>query len=78
MLQASQLASGEGNVQKSPFQQGRSHFDARSVFSVREYGKRARTPLAAFFQHSQYVRDEQCRQTGWIDTQNGKLFLREP
>jgi hypothetical protein len=30
-------------------QQGRSHFDARSVLIVREHGKRARTPLAAFF-----------------------------
>jgi len=30
-------------------QQGRSPFDARSVLSVREHGKRARTPLAAFF-----------------------------
>ncbi len=30
-------------------QQGRSPFDARSVLIVREHGKRARTPLAAFF-----------------------------
>ena len=30
-------------------QQGRSHFHARSVLIVREHGKRARTPLAAFF-----------------------------
>jgi len=30
-------------------QQGRSLFGARSVHSVREHGKRARTPLAAFF-----------------------------
>jgi hypothetical protein len=30
-------------------QQGRSHFDARSVHGVREHGKMARTPLAAFF-----------------------------
>jgi len=30
-------------------QQGRSLFDARSVQFVREHGKRARTPLAAFF-----------------------------
>ena len=30
-------------------QQGRSHFDERSVLTVREHGKRARTPLAAFF-----------------------------
>jgi len=30
-------------------QQGRSLFDARSVHSVREHGKRAKTPLAAFF-----------------------------
>jgi hypothetical protein len=30
-------------------QQGRSHFDGRSVLSVREHGKMRRTPLAAFF-----------------------------
>jgi len=30
-------------------QQGHSPFDARSVHSVGEHGKRARTPLAAFF-----------------------------
>ncbi|MEC4674189.1 MAG: hypothetical protein VST68_08365 [Nitrospirota bacterium] len=30
-------------------QQGRSHFDARSVLIVREHGKRARTLLADFF-----------------------------
>jgi hypothetical protein len=30
-------------------QQGRSHFDARSVCVMREHGKMARTPLAAFF-----------------------------
>ncbi len=34
---------------KKSVQQGRSPFDARSVLSVREHGKRARTPLAAFF-----------------------------
>ncbi len=30
-------------------QQGRSQFCARSVHFVREHGKLARTPLAAFF-----------------------------
>ncbi|MCA9501237.1 MAG: hypothetical protein KC588_18750, partial [Nitrospira sp.] len=30
-------------------QQGRSHFCAQSVLPVREHGKMARTPLAAFF-----------------------------
>jgi hypothetical protein len=34
---------------KKVVQQGRSHFDARSVHEVREHGKMARTPLAAFF-----------------------------
>jgi hypothetical protein len=34
---------------KKSVQQGRSLFDARSVLSVREHGKKARTPLAAFF-----------------------------
>jgi hypothetical protein len=51
---------GCGSVQKSPLacakplrrsqvQQGHSHFDARSVCVIREHGKMARTPLAAFF-----------------------------
>ncbi len=30
-------------------QQGRSHFDPWSVLVLREHGKMARTPLAAFF-----------------------------
>jgi len=34
---------------KKSVQQGRSHFDARSVLSVREHGKMARTLLADFF-----------------------------
>jgi hypothetical protein len=34
---------------KKVVQQGHSHFDARSVHGVREHGKMARTPLAAFF-----------------------------
>jgi len=34
---------------KKIVQQGRSHFDARSVLIVGEHGKRAKTPLAAFF-----------------------------
>jgi hypothetical protein len=34
---------------KKSVQQGRSHFYARSVHLVREHGKMARTPLAAFF-----------------------------
>ncbi|MEC4673090.1 MAG: hypothetical protein VST68_02760 [Nitrospirota bacterium] len=34
---------------KKSVQQGRSHFDARSVLTVREHGNMARTPLAAFF-----------------------------
>jgi hypothetical protein len=34
---------------KKSVQQGRSHFDARSVQRVREHGKMARTLLAAFF-----------------------------
>jgi len=38
-----------GEWSKKSVQQGRSPFDARSVHSVREHGKRARTPLAAFF-----------------------------
>jgi hypothetical protein len=34
---------------KKSVQQGRSRFYARSVRLVREHGKMARTPLAAFF-----------------------------
>jgi hypothetical protein len=34
---------------KKVVQQGCSHFGARSVLSVREHGKMARTPLAGFF-----------------------------
>ena len=34
---------------KKSVQQGRSQFGARSVLTVREHGKLARTPLAAFF-----------------------------
>ena len=34
---------------KKSVQQGHSHFCARSVYGVREHGKMARTPLAAFF-----------------------------
>ena len=36
---------------KKVIQQGRSDFDARSVLSVREAEKMARTPLVALFQH---------------------------
>ncbi len=38
----------EGMLKKS-FQQGRSHFDARSVHRVREHGKMMRTLLVDFF-----------------------------
>ncbi len=34
---------------KKSVQQGRSHFCTRSVRALREHGKMARTPLAAFF-----------------------------
>ena len=34
---------------KKVVQQGRSYFCAQSVLPVREHGKMARTPLAAFF-----------------------------
>jgi hypothetical protein len=42
---------------KKSVQQGRSPFDARSVHGVREHGKKARTPLAAFF-NIPYIRFE--------------------
>jgi len=41
--------SSKGEWSKKSVQQCRSLFDARSVLSVREHGKKARTPLAAFF-----------------------------
>ncbi len=34
---------------KKSVQKGRSHFWGRSVLAIREHGKMARTPLAAFF-----------------------------
>jgi hypothetical protein len=43
---------------KKVVQQGHSHFDARSVHLVREHGKMARTPLAAFFNIPKRDRDE--------------------
>ncbi len=39
----------ERECSKKFVRQGRSRFDARSVLPVREHGKRARTPLATFF-----------------------------
>ena len=44
MFKKHALSLSEGSAQ-----QGRSHFDARSVLTVREHDKMARTPLAAFF-----------------------------
>ena len=41
--------SSRGEWSKKSVQQGRSPFGERSVLTVREHGKRARTPLAAFF-----------------------------
>ncbi len=41
--------SSRGEWSKKFVQQGRSLFNARSVLSVREHGKKARPPLAAFF-----------------------------
>jgi hypothetical protein len=43
------ISSRERECSKKFVQPGRSHFDAQSVLSVREHGKMARTPLAAFF-----------------------------
>jgi len=41
--------SSQGNDQKSPSSKAAAFFGVRSVLSVREHGKKARTPLAAFF-----------------------------
>jgi len=43
------LSLPEGSVQ-----QGRSHFCAQSVLPLREHGKMAKTPLAAFFNNPGY------------------------
>ncbi len=46
------LSLPEGSVQSCPGaaqREGRSNFYARSVCVIREHGKMARTPLAAFF-----------------------------
>ena len=39
----------EDGIVKKVFQQGHSYFGTRSVLSIREPGKRARTPMVAFF-----------------------------
>ncbi|WP_443147813.1 hypothetical protein [Nitrospira sp.] len=46
--QARCISEASGGSKKF-VQQGRSHFCAQSVLPVREHGKMARTPLAAFF-----------------------------
>jgi len=40
---------GPRECSKKSAQQGRNHFDARSVHAVREHSKMARTPLEGFF-----------------------------
>ena len=40
---------------KQSVQQGRSSFSARSVLGLREHGKMARTPLAAFFNRPWFI-----------------------
>ena len=49
---------------KKSVQQGRSHFDARSVCVIREHGKMARTPLAAFFNRPLINKDIRSKLTG--------------
>ena len=46
---------------KKSVQQGRSHFDARSVLALREHGKMARTPLAAFFNRPTNTKKQELR-----------------
>ena len=70
----------EWGCSKKFVQQGRSHFDARSVLIVREHGKRARTPLAAFFNipyRGVCAVLAPC-QTGALAPRQGMLFLRDP
>ena len=51
---------------KKSVQQGRSHFGARSVLSVREHGTMARTPLAAFFNSPMRLIHDECAGCGQI------------
>jgi hypothetical protein len=54
---------------------GRSYFDARSVHGVREHGKKARTPLAAFFNIPIWPIGEEC--LSGIQILEGKFFMSE-
>ncbi len=65
MSKAKLLQEAPGDQQpwvgsKKSVQQGRSPFCARSVLAVREHGKRARTPLAAFFNRPLLASQESC------------------
>ncbi len=56
-----------GEWSKKFVQQGRSLFSARSVLSVREHDKMARTPLVAFFNISTHLKCNEGK-TGRSDT----------
>jgi hypothetical protein len=64
------LSLFEGSVQ-----QGRSYFDARSVHGVREHGKKARTPLVAFFNIPIWPIGTEC--LSGIQILEGKFFMSE-
>jgi hypothetical protein len=68
------ISWGERGSKKS-VQQGRSYFDARSVHGVREHGKKARTPLAAFFNIPIWPIGEEC--LSGIQILEGKFFMSE-
>ena len=58
-------------VDKSPKGSRKNYFPCLGAETPVWYG--ARTAHTA-----SYGKDEQRRQTGWIDAKHGKLFLREP
>ena len=66
-LQARCILEASGRFKKAwpePFEgfvpQGRSHFCEQSVLPVREHGKMARTPLAAFFNSPLIIYCSKC------------------
>jgi len=71
------MSAAEGNGQKTcprgggeSVQQDRSPLDARNVHAVREHGKRARTPLAAFFNIPRIAWSPQ----GWVFPEGLDVF----
>jgi hypothetical protein len=60
---------------KKVIQQGRNHFDARSVRSVREHDKMVRTPLVAFFNIPSHTTDSVALKNNTQATPHGLTFF---